>query len=591
VWETWFVFGVLAVALVLFVTEWLRYDAVAILALITVTAAGIIPIDRAFMGFGHPAVITVAVVLVLSRGLVEAGVVSTLAGWSTRFADRPVVLLTVLTGMVALASAFVNNIGALALLLPVALRLSREHGHPPSMLLMPMAFGSLLGGLTTLIGTPPNIIIATFRADATGEAFRMFDFTPVGAGVAVAAVAFICLGGWKLVPKRRTEAEQDLFKVEEYLAEVAVPEGSEAVGKGVHELQPPGSGEVVIAGLFRDGRKVPAPRHVTLQAGDVLVLEADTDSLERFLERTKLGLVEREAPGKDAIASETVTLVEAVVPAASVVEHRTARGLDLRRRFGINLLAIGRRGMRLVKRVGAIPLKAGDVVLLQGPVGVIDEATAQLGLLPLAPREIRLGPARRRIAAVALFAGGIALAALGILPAPVALLSAALAMVLVRVMRPSEAYAAIDLKLLVLLGAMIPVGEALETSGGADLLAGLALRGGDGFSPILGLAIVLVTTMILSDVVNNAAAAVLMAPVALGVAAGLGASVDPFLMAVAVGASCAFLTPIGHQSNTLVMGPGGYRFGDYWRLGLPVQVVVGVVALTLIVLVWPPFPG
>jgi di/tricarboxylate transporter len=585
-WEMWLVFGVLAVALVLFVTEWLRYDVVAVLALVAVTVAGIVPPEQIFSGFGHPAVMTVAVVLVLSRGLERAGVVNTLAGWVTGLAHRPALLLTVLTATVAVLSGFVNNIGALALMLPVALRLARDHGISPSMLLMPMAFGSLLGGLTTLIGTPPNIIIASFRADVTGTPFGMFDFTPVGAGVALVAVAFICVGGWRLVPRRGTDDADGLFQIDSYLVEVEVPEDCEAIGDPVSSLQPANTDDVVIVGLFRRGRKLPAPHHETLLSGDILVLETDTDGLERFLERTKLRPVERESPGKEALSSDAVALIEAVVPVGAAVEHHTARELNLRARFGVNLLAVARRGMNIVKRVGNIKLRAGDVVLVQGPTGGIDGTIAQLGLLPLAPRDLRLAPGRRRILALGLFAGGITAAAAGLLSAPVALLAAALGMVLARVLRPADAYGAVDLKLIVLLGAMIPVGGALERSGGAALLADLALLPGAGVSPLVALTIVLVVTMLLSDVVNNAAAAVLMAPVALGVAAGIGASPDPFLMAVAVGASCAFLTPIGHQSNTLVLGPGGYRFGDYWRLGLPVQIVVGVVAVALIWRFW-----
>ncbi len=587
------VLGVLALTLVMFVWGRWRYDLVALTAMLVVTIAGLVPAREAFAGFGHPAVITVAAVLVVSRGLLNSGLVDQVAKWLGRVGERPLVQIPALTILVALCSGFMNNVGALALLMPVGLRLARKGNYPPSILLMPLAFGSLLGGMMTLIGTPPNVIIATFRAELDHEAFRMFDFAPVGAGVAVAGLAFVSLIGWRLLPKRKGGvSSEELFAMEDYLTELSVPEGSALVGKPLEDLSRLSESDASVVALVRGERRHAAPSPYELvREGDVLVVEADPEELTAVVDATGLELVGKEEEptrvGQEDLGSEEVSVMEVVVNSGGLMEGRTPSSLRLRRRFGVNLLGVARHGARVRQRLSQLRFRAGDVLLLQGREDAVQEALPTLGCLPLAERALRIGKPRRILLALAVFGAALALAATGVLAVQVAFVGAAVGMVFVGLVSRRELYAAIDWPVIVLLGAMIPVGQALETTGTAQLGADGVLAMAGGLPPVASLAIVLVGVMFLSDLVNNAAAAVLMAPVAIAISQGLGVSADPFLMAVAVGASCAFLTPVGHQSNTLVMGPGGYRFGDYWRMGLPLEAIVIAVSVPLIVIFWP----
>jgi di/tricarboxylate transporter len=589
-WQQVVVFTVLVVTLVLFVWGRWRYDVVALLAMLVVASTGIISGEQAVAGFGHPAVVTVAAVLVVSRGLQNSGVVDFLARWLFRVGEQPTTQVGALSSLVAALSAFMNNVGALALLLPVALRMARKNGRSPSLLLMPLAFGSLLGGLITLIGTPPNIIIATFRAETGAEPFRMFDFAPVGLGVAVAGLLFMTLVGWRLVPQRKGAASQEeLFETGVYITEVIIADGSKLVGRRIRDIGSITEAEIIIIGLVRDDKRQHAPSAFTLlQAGDVLIVEADPDDLSTLVEEAGLLLSGSRKLGEEALGSSNgVSLMEVVIISDSPLLGRTASSLNLRWRYGVNLLGVARMGSRLRGRLRNIRFRIGDVLLLQSPTDSFPETLSTLGCLPLAGRSLRLGQSRRPLLGLLVFAAALLLAAVGLLSIQIAFLGAVAAMLLANILTLQEAYESIDWSIIVLLGAMIPVGQALEVSGGAALIANGILMAASHLPPVMMLIIILVGTMFLSDLVNNAAAAVLMAPIAIAVAIGIGASIDPFLMCVAIGASCAFLTPIGHQSNTLVMGPGGYRFGDYWRLGLLLELVITLVAIPLIMIFWP----
>jgi len=585
--DRWLLAGLLGATFVLFLRGPLRPDLVAILALLAAAIFGLVPVDRAFEGFGHPAVVTVAAILVVSRALGASGAVE----WATRPLERlkghPVALLTGLTVSVTALSSVVNNVGALSLLMPIALRLSRSSGRGPSFFLMPLAFGSLLGGMTTLIGTPPNLIVADARAAATGASFGLFDFAPVGLPVAVAGVAFLVLWGWRLVPRRDARVgTEELIKVGPYLTEATVSEGSPAAGKELGQIP---AVDVQVLSIARKGDSLLAPSpHRTLRAGDLLVLMGESDAIQAFAQAQRLELVGT-SPEHAArlIESDNVGLLEAVVLPGADIVGKSATNLRLRNRYGINLLGIAREGARVGRRLGTTPFRAGDVLLVQGARQETLAALASFGCLPLAEREIGLGAPARRRTAVLLFATAIGVVALGLLPPAVAFLACAAAMVVAGVLPIQQAYAAIDWPVVVLLGAMIPLGIAIETSGLADLIAQGTVALGAVAPAWVVLTLVLVATMFLSDVVNNAAAAVMMCPIALAAAHGLGANGDPFLLAVGIGASCAFLTPIGHQSNLLVMGPGGYRFGDYWRLGLALEAVIVAVAVPALLLFWP----
>jgi len=584
-------FVILGVALALFAWGRWRYDLVALGALMAAVLAGVVPAGEAFAGFGHPAVVTVAAVLVVSRALEHSGLIDRIAAHLGFALAHPLAHLGALTGLGTLLSAFMNNVGALALLLPVALQTAASTGRSPAFLLMPLSFGCILGGLATLIGTPPNIIIATYRAEATGSAFRIFDFTPVGATLAIAGLAFITLAGWRLIPRARfthKAAPGERFRIREYITEVRVPEGAPVIGKGVRHIEALSDEQVVAVGLLRDRRYIfSGARNRRLRADDVIVVEGDPSMLRKLVEKAGLALAGEEAFSPEVLRSKEVGLIEAVVTPTSRLVKRTFDGLRLRSRYGVNLIAIARQGRPVKVPLGKVRFKPGDVVLLQGDrEGLLDTVT-ELGCLPLPERGLSLRRRSHIALPATVFGTAIAVAAVGWLPVHVTFVLAVCTLIALNVVPLRELYEIIDWPVIVLLGAMIPVGHALETTGGTELAAELILDFGAGTEPLLLLAALMVITMALSNIMNNAATAVVMAPIAASLAEALEASVDPFLMAVAVAASCAFMTPIGHQNNVLVMGPGGYAFADYWRMGLPLQALMVAIGAPLITLVWP----
>jgi di/tricarboxylate transporter len=570
------VYLVLALALGGFVWGKIRYDLVALLALFACVLAGVVAPADAFAGFGHPAVVTVAAVLVLSKGFQQSGLVDWIARLTLKAGGAVTVQVLVLTLTVALLSAFMNNVGALALLLPVALRMARQHGHAPSLLLMPLAFGSLLGGLLTLIGTPPNVIVSSYRAQAVGEPFGLFSFAPVGGGVLAAGLLFLVLAGWRLTPKRKGPASSDeLFETADYVSELEVGEEAKAVGWTLADLQEACGEPVPVVAVLRGKQRLPGYAfRGALQSGDVLLVEAGPEELKLVEEKGGLAIAGSGKFAEKLGEAKDLDIVEAVVRPDSPLIRRTVTQIRLLDRHGLHLLAVARDGGRVKERLGRIRFQSGDVLLLQGPEAEMAERLADLGC-------------RRLILSVTIFALAVVAMLAGWLTAPVALCMAAVATVLAGVLPLRETYTAIDWPIIVLLAAMIPVGEALETTGGAQQVAEGLLVLGQTWPPALTLGLLFAVTLLLSNVVNNAAAVLLMAPIGFRLAEAFGTSPDPFLMAVAIAASSAFLTPIGHQSNTLVMGPGGYRFGDYWKVGLPLTLVVAATALPLILWFWP----
>ncbi len=583
------VFGTLLLALVLFATGKVRYDIVALIALLIVTIAGIIdPLD-AFLGFGHPAVITVAAVLILSKALQNSGLIDLLARQVSRVGDGKVRQIFSLTGIVALLSGFMNNIGALALMMPVAIRTARKSKRSPSYLLMPIAFGSLLGGMVTLIGTPPNIIIATYRIQNGGDPFLIFDFAYVGLGVAICGILFISFIGYRLIPIRDSPASQEeLFSVKDYLTEVRVPEKSKFAGKMIIDIGTATEADVMVVGIIRNGRKIVAPSvYERILEDDILIIKAHSDDLQTLLDATRLELTEKDDVTEEVIGSESVGILEAIVKPDSPILDQTAYSANLRWIHGLNLLAVAREGGRIKDRLKQVRFQPGDILLLQGKKDALQAALPKIGCLPLAERGFRIGGPKMILLALMIFGSALLVSALGLLPVQIAFSAAVVLMILTSIISLRETYESVEWPIIILLGAMIPVGQALEISGGAALIAGSIVSAGSTFPPVLTLLLLLVITMFLSDLVNNAASAVLMAPIAIGIALDMGASIDPFLMAVAIGASCAFLTPIGHQSNTLVMGPGGYRFTDYWRMGIVLELIVVAVSIPLLMVFWP----
>ncbi|MDH3690136.1 MAG: SLC13 family permease, partial [Gammaproteobacteria bacterium] len=546
--------------------------------------------SEAFVGFGHPAVITVAAVLVISHALKNSGVVDLIAQKLIPLTEHQLLHIAALTAVVTVASAFMNNVGALALMLPVALATAGEHNRSPAILLMPLAFGSILGGMTTMIGTPPNIIIASYRAEVADAPFLMFDFSGVGLVVAVLGVVFITLFGWHLIPKERRSknAPQQLFAIDDYLTEVRIPEDSVLIGKSPGSIEVLDSEGIDIIGLARGhGRAMATPADHVLSKGDVLILRADPKGVKKLIDEEGVELVTSATQAFYDLTSDDLTLAEGVITVRSPLEGRDVAYLRRRSGNAVALVALARQGKAVRRRLRRQQFKAGDVMLLQGDAATMEEMFNHLGLLPLAERELRIGRPQRVGLALSIFAAAIALGVAGIMPTAVAFVLAIVVYVLLGILPARDIYKEIDWPVIILLGAMIPVGRALEQTGATTLVANSIVELTSGLPVFVVLGLVLVVTMFLSDIINNAATALVMAPISVAIAENLDVSIDPFLMAVAVGASCAFLTPIGHQSNTLVMGPGGYRFTDYWRMGLPLEVLIVLVGIPMILIVWP----
>ena len=584
-------FTLLFVVFALLIWGRLRYDLVAFMALTAGLVLGVIPKEQAFSGFGHPATIIIALVLIVSKGLSNSGVIELVAKQVSRFSQSLQAHIAVMSGVAAGLSAVMNNVAALALLMPVDIQAAIKAKRSPALTLMPLSFATILGGLITLIGTPPNIIIAEFRQQALGKGFGMFDFAPVGLACAIVGVAFVALVGWRLLPAeaRQQGATQKLFDVSGYVAELHVPEDSPAIGQRVRDLDAVAEeNDVVFLGLIRAGKRLPGQARLTeIRAGDILVVEAVPEAMDKIVGVLKLDF---QAKGRDTspLSSEDMSLLEVVVPGGARIEGRSVAALRLHNRFGVTLLGVSREGKQFRERVRRLEIRAGDVLLLFGPNDVLGEIGSWLGALPLAGAEdLSLVKRHKAWLAAGLFAAAILLASTGLLYLPVALAIVVAAYALLNILPARQVYDAIEWPVIVLLGSMIPLGVALEASGGTALIADGITGLAEGYSPVVVLTLLMIVTMTLSDVMNNTATAVIAAPIALDIANRLQVSPDPFLMAVAVAASCAFLTPIGHKNNTLVMGPGGYRFGDYWRMGLPLEVLIIVVSIPMIVWVWP----
>lgn len=605
------IFAILAATMALFLWGRFRHDVVALLALMACVLTGLVPSDEAFAGFGHPAVITVACVLVLSRGLQNTGAVDWLARAVLPREAGLLTSLAALMGLGALLSGFMNNVGAMALLMPVGVQLSARLDLTPGQVLMPLAFGTILGGMTTLIGTPPNLIVSGFRAEAGFGHFSMFDFSAVGVAVALVGVAFVVLAGWRLVPGRKAAGAEG-FETGTYLTEVRVPEGSRAVDLTLRDFENEIEDSAAqIVGLVRNEVRMTAPHGGRrIRAGDILVMEANVEALAKTLSAFGIKLEEQGSSSgaadagekaaskgtpsrknatdaKEIRRDEDIVLRElAVLPGSSIV-GRSASDLRLRTRYGLNLLAVSREGHPPRVRLRTLSLRSGDLLLMQGPAEVMADFINDTGCVPLGERELRIPDKSLAIIAGVIMLGAVGIVAAGLLPAAPAFALGLIASMVLRTVPPRQVYTVIDWSVIVLLAALMPVAGAMEVTGAAEVLARFLVETIAQGNAIAALAVVLITTMFLSDVMNNAATAAVLCPIAIGIAATLGVNPDSYLMAVAIGASCAFLTPIGHQNNTLILGPGGFRFGDYWKLGLPLEILILAVSMPMLLIVWP----
>lgn len=585
-WQQIFAFAILGGLIALFISDRLRYDVVALVGLLASVLCGIVPADRAFTGFGDDAVIILASALVVSRGVAGSGVAEDLVGRASPYMRSVGAQVAVFAGSVGFMSTILKNIGSLAMMMPLALQTARRTGTSPSQLMMPMSFAALMGGIVTLVGTSPNILVSRMRQELLGQPFGMFDFAPVGIVILIAGLAFLTIG-WRLLPRRTQGSAGSLFEIDDYTTEVRVSEGSDVAGSTVADFEAHTKGEVQVTAIVRHGFRRYAPRREwMLIEGDILVLEGGANAFKRILESKELELVPAEDIGDDS-SSDPVAAIEAVVGEHSILIGRSAEQVRMRERYRVNLLAISRHGRRITQRLRRVRFRLGDVVVLQGVRDTMAETLSSLGCLPLAERNLELGRSRPRYTPGLILLAAIALIVFQVVPVAVAFFGAAIAMVLFGGLALREAYDSIEWPIVILFAALIPVSEAMRTTGVTGLMA-------DGLSAVAHLlpawamvGFVIIAAMAVTPFLNNAATVLVMAPIAADMARNLELRPDAFLMAVAIGAACDFLTPIGHQCNTLVMGPGGYRFGDYWRLGLPLSVLVVVIGTLLIPVVWP----
>ncbi len=580
-------FAVIAGMMAAFIWGKYRYDLVAACTLLVALALGVVPLDDAFSGFSNDIVIIVGSALLVSAGVARSGIMEFAI---QKFAPNVSSLraqLAILVIVVTIMSAFVKNIGALAIMIPIAFQFARRSNVSASVFLMPMAFGSLLGGLMTQIGTSPNIVVSGIRKELTGEAFTMFDFTPVGGALALVGVIFLVLFYW-IVPQRTkaSSSMDEAIEINNYVAEARITANSTVVDKTIGEVLGMGQGEVLVTSIMRSDsvRLTPLP-DLKLREGDILLIEGAHEALDRLASQAKFSLTDE----RDAIEGQPgdIEAIEAVIAADSPLIGWSAQRLALYDRFKVNLLAVSRRGERQTERLRQITLQLGDVIVLQGNRRTLPETLREIGCLPLAERPIRLGSVRRGIVPLLILIIAMGSTAIGALPVEIAFFAAAVAMVAFKVIPIRNVYSALDGSILIMLATLIPVSDSLRKTGATDVIAEWLSVVGSALPPYGALALIMIAAMAVTPFLNNAATVLVVAPIAAGFATNLGYNPEAFLMAVAIGAGCDFLTPIGHQSNTLVMGPGGYKFADYPRLGLPLSIIVILVAVPMLMLVWP----
>ena len=583
-------FAAIAIVVVMlgaFIWDRWRYDVVALTALLAAVAAGLVPQDEAFTGFSDPVIVVIAAVLVVSRAIARSGLLDRLVRRLLRNVDSTDLQVGGLSLTVALLSAFVKNVGTLSIFMPIAMQVARRSKRSPSLYLMPLAFASLIGGTITQIGTSPNLLISTVRVEQVGAPFRLFDYAWVGLPLTVILVAFLAFG-WRLLPAERRGApsSEERFSIENYTTEVEVPSESPWVGKTVGDFEKSVDNIVVLA-ILRNGTHTYIPSQSwPVHAGDVLSIQAEPSQIKLLIEETKLTLGHARAlPG--AGERDELTTMEAVVTANSPLIGQTPRSMSLRRAHDVNLLAVSRAGKRRAERLQQHRFQVGDVIVLQGWETALHSTLPDLGLLPLADRSLSLGKPNDGLLTLAVLTLALVLIGLKFVTVAVGFLAAALVVVLLKQISLKEAYESIDGPVLILLGSLIPIAKSLQTSGVTDLIGHQLAAWGSNFPGYVALGMMLATAMILTPFLNNAAAVLMLGPVAAVLAKTLGYNADPFLMAVALGCACDFLTPIGHQNNLLVMGPGGYKFTDYWRLGLPISLIVVLIGTPLIAWAWP----
>ncbi|MFN3188223.1 MAG: SLC13 family permease [Candidatus Paceibacteria bacterium] len=585
-WQQFVMLGILGVSLLLFIKDRFRYDVVALLVIIIIILFGILPYETVLANFGHPAIIIVGCMFIISQALVQSGLIDSIVNRLPFLHHRPVLALLVLITIVTIVSGFVNNIGALAMVIPIALHIARKNNTPIAFFLLPLAFASHLGGYLTLIGTPRNILISDFRYNATGSQFEMFDFLPVGIAIALAGITFITIYAWRFLPRTSPHLHGDTI-LRTYLTEIQITQKSKLADIPVKRCLTKMKDLVQLEKVFRNNAPMYFAPDTLLHEGDVLLVSGTEEDLTAFTEKYRLHLTGQRAIERHVTNADDYLTLEVVVPPYAKIAGKHWNEVSLPQRFGTNFIGIFRRHIPTQTQLADIKIIGNDVLLLQGRRESVMSTTEQLGLIPIADSAPTLGRAPTIFACTAIAGGAITLASFQLVPLSVIFLVAVALLVGSGLISLKQAYDSIEWPVLVLLAGMISLGGALEASGAAGSVANFILLLQNFSSPVLLLSVVLVATMLISDFINTTASAVIMAPIAISVATAIGASVDPFLMAVAIGASSAFLTPVGHESNALVMQKGGYRFSDFTKMGWPLELIIALISVPLLLYFWP----
>ncbi len=566
-----------------------RYDLVAFSTLIISVAIGVVPYNNAFDGFAHPATIIVALVLVVSKGLINSGAIFFIGQKISAFGKNLWGHISIIGFIGAILSAFMNNVAALALLMPIDINKARASNWPPRKTLMPLSFATILGGMATLIGTPPNIIISSIRYEHTGEPFKMFDFFPVGGITAIIGLAFVALIGWRLIPKtsQNDDAGKELMEIASYVSNLTVSQNSLVLGKNLHEIYEAAEKcDAAVLGIIRNSIRIDkGSRNLKIRENDQLIIDATPESLDEFRSIQKLEFPFK----KDRILAESDNYIpiEVVVTDTSRLLDTSAIKVGLAWRKATVLLGISRKGRPIRKQIRRTIIREGDMLLILVPKESFNEVINWIGCLPLAGRGLNITDTSKMTSALSIFFVGLIVASVGLLKLPIVLGLVIILYCLTKIVPPREVYSSVEWPVIILLASVIPLGAALESNGTTEIIVQILTKYASSMEPWLIIAIIMIITMTLSDILNNTATTLVIAPISIQLAQTLNLNTDTFLMAVAVSASCAFLTPIGHKNNTIILGPGGYRFGDYWRMGLVLEVLIITTSIPLLLIFWP----
>jgi len=597
-WEIITVLGILLATIILFATEKYPVDLTSMMALGALLVVGLIAphfssnyswltVEECFSGFSSEATITVAAMFVLSAGLQKTGSVDALGRGLIRLGHNQTILLVLVMVSIAVVSAFVNNTAAVAVFIPLVLAVCVRHKVSPAKLLIPLSFASQFGGVCTLVGSSTNLLVHSISLKHGLGGFTMFEFTEMGMiFMGVGIIYFLVAGRW-ILPAGRADQLTEAYQLREYITEVRILKGSPLIDKTVLQSRLGQSNDVTVLEILRDKKKIWSPLQVPLREGDVLLLRGGIKELMALKAPNKLEIEPEFQLRDETLETEDLVLVEGLVPPRSRLTGRNLVDIDFRRRYNAIVLAIQRRGHTLTESLNKIRLRVGDALLIQGHKDEIARLRKDDNFVVLeevAPPALRRHKVPVALAIIALTVG---LAAFTVMPIVVSAILGAIAMITTRVISLEEAYTAVDWKVIVLLAGVLPLGLALERTGAATVVADYALEysGRYGFRVVLGVFYAL--TVVATSVMSNNAAAVLLAPIAISIAQALGVSEKPFLLAVLFAASTCFATPVGYQTNVMVYNPGGYRFTDFMKVGIPLNILFCIVAIYYIPEFWP----